>query len=88
MEKLQQVLAPVTTPSGLEIGATSWTFDVWFDNIFSDWAMQSRIGDAQQSVRAVQDGLNEAIAALRTQRTRVEADTTAAGDEIERLLAG
>jgi hypothetical protein len=36
----------------------------------------------------VQDGLNEAIAALRTQRTRVEADTTAAGDEIERLLAG
>jgi hypothetical protein len=86
--ELQQVLAPVTTPSGLEIGATSWTFDVWFDNIFSDWAMQSRIGDAQQSVRAVQDGLNEAIAALRTQRTRVEADTAAAGDEIERLLAG
>jgi hypothetical protein len=86
--ELQQVLAPVTTPSGLEIGAASWTFDVWFDNIFSDWAMQSRIGDTQQSVRAVQDGLNDAIAALRTQRTRVEADTTAAGDEIERLLAG
>ncbi|MEI6497793.1 MAG: hypothetical protein WCO88_14110, partial [Actinomycetota bacterium] len=86
--ELQQVLAPVTTPSGLEIGATSWTFDVWFDNIFSDWAMQTRIGDAQRSVRAVQDGLDEAITALRAQRTQVVADAAVASDEIERLLAG
>jgi len=44
--ELADVPTAVALPAGIEMGSGAWTFDVWFDNIFSDLNMQQRIGDA------------------------------------------
>jgi methylphosphotriester-DNA--protein-cysteine methyltransferase len=33
---------------GVEITQMTRTFDIWFDNIFSDWAVRNRIEEAAQ----------------------------------------
>ena len=44
--ELADVPEGVALPAGIELGSGAWTFDVWFDNIFSDLNMQGRIKDA------------------------------------------
>lgn len=36
---------------GVEVGEMTRMFDVWFDNIFSDWAVRDRIRDAADRTR-------------------------------------
>jgi len=36
---------------GVEVGEMTRLFDVWFDNIFSDWAVRDRIRDATERTR-------------------------------------
>jgi len=36
---------------GVEVGEMTRMFDVWFDNIVSDWAVRDRIRDASDRTR-------------------------------------
>ncbi|MCF4122124.1 hypothetical protein L1785_14170 [Antribacter sp. KLBMP9083] len=61
---------------GVDVGALAGAFDVWFDNIFSDWSVMHRIDEARNRVR-------NASAAV----DRVRASTGARAVRLEKLLA-
>lgn len=71
---------------GVEVGEMTRLFDVWFDNIFSDWAVRDRIRDAadrtRQAIAAVDAALHDVSARGRLVQARV-AEIAA---EQERLL--
>lgn len=73
---------------GLTVDGLTQTFDVWFDNIFTDWSVKSRIGDAADRTVAAADVVHR----IRTQLTEQERDlTTREADLVsrrERLLTG
>ena len=54
------------------------TFDVWFDNIFSDWSVRSRIREAAERT-------DEAARRLADLRGRLEAEHRRLADEIDAL---
>lgn len=62
---------------GLEVGELTRAFDVWLDNIFSDWAVRDRINQA----------IARTAEAARTVH-RVELDLHARGAELEATSAG
>ena len=62
------------------MGSNAWTFDVWFDNIFSDLNMQGRINDAATRVTTLQ-------ADLQATRHRVEAARATAALDAANLAA-
>ena len=37
---------------GIEVSTMAQAFDVWFDNIFSDWSVRNRITEAAQRTDA------------------------------------
>jgi hypothetical protein len=72
-------------PVGLEAGSTARVFDVWFDNIFSDWNMQDRIETMQESVGHIGTRLIEVHRALADHQSglqRTAAYQRAALDEL------
>ncbi|HEX6248292.1 MAG TPA: hypothetical protein VFZ64_10510 [Nocardioidaceae bacterium] len=66
--------------SALRVDTVTRTFDMFFDNIFTDMAVRSRIQDAARRADSARASVGEALAAL--ERTR---DEVAAGlEELER----
>lgn len=61
-------------------------FDVWFDNIFSDLSVRSRIIDAHERVRHLRAHLGGVIAQLGGEHGTVQSKVTALDAERERLL--
>ena len=59
-------LADVDLPQvqGVQVDQMMRTFDVWFDNIFSDMAVRSRIQDASRRVEHALRQVEQALAAL------------------------
>ncbi|HLN78550.1 MAG TPA: hypothetical protein VK204_16005 [Nocardioidaceae bacterium] len=59
-------LADVNLPRvhGVQVDQLMRTFDVWFDNFFSDMAVRSRIQDASRRVDQAMHQVHEALAAL------------------------
>lgn len=57
---------------GLTVDGLTHTFDVWFDNIFTDWSVKSRIGDAAQRTAAAADVVHR----IRTGLAEQERDLT------------
>ncbi len=59
-------LADVDLPQvhGVQVDQMMRTFDVWFDNIFSDMAVRSRIQDASRRVEHALGQVEQALAAL------------------------
>ena len=51
------------------------TFDVWFDNIFSDWSVRSRIDDALRAATRARDDVRQVGGVLRGRRDEVESET-------------
>jgi hypothetical protein len=66
----------VTGVQGVEVDGLVRTFDVWFDNIFSDMSVRSRIHEARER-------LESALAAVE----RIAGDLVAAKREIGREAA-
>jgi hypothetical protein len=54
----------------LAVDGLTQTFDVWFDNIFSDWSVRSRIADATRKAARTADAVQE----IRTRLARQERD--------------
>jgi hypothetical protein len=44
---------------GVEVTQLVRAFDVWFDNIFSDWAVRERIGEAAARVAEARGAVGE-----------------------------
>jgi DNA repair exonuclease SbcCD ATPase subunit len=63
------------------------TFDIWFDNFWSDWATQSRISDSLDGVRRLRADLGRMAVQLSEVRTLVQEDKAAATSRRAELLA-
>lgn len=63
------------------------TFDIWFDNFWSDWATQSRISYSLDGVRRLRADLGHMAVKLSEVRTRVQEDKAAATARRAELLA-
>jgi hypothetical protein len=66
LSRFSRELADVALPSvqGVQVDQMMRTFDVWFDNIFSDMAVRSRIQDAAQRVAGALTQVERALGAL------------------------
>lgn len=71
----------------LDLGFALSTFDVWFDNIFSDWAVRSRIQDAEQQVRQVAAQVRSVVEGLKERRRGISVELGGLATERERLLS-
>jgi hypothetical protein len=66
-KELQDLGAP-TAYFGVQMNDLTASFDVWWDNIFSDWSMHNRIGDAQERIAGLKVGLDELMTVLGQRR--------------------
>jgi hypothetical protein len=76
----------VLVPEGLEIPSSPWTFDVWFDNLFSDWAMQNRIKDTAKKVNDARASLSKLESSLTAQLTAARSEASKAARELDKLV--
>ncbi len=56
------------------VGQLLQTFDVWFDNIFSDWSVRSRIIEALQAATRARADVQQVAGVLRGRREEVESE--------------
>jgi hypothetical protein len=71
---------------GIQVDQMTQFFDVWFDNIFSDWAVRDRIRKASDKVRAATAGVGQTLEVLARRRDAALADLRRLRAERERLL--
>jgi hypothetical protein len=76
----------VLVPAGLETLSSPWTFDVWFDNLFSDWAMQNRIKDTAKKVNDARASLSKLESSLAAQLTAARSEASKAARELDKLV--
>ena len=70
----------------VQLDGLTRTFDVWFDNIFSDLAVRSRIGQATERVEQAVAAVERILAALRDKAGRLSAEDAALDAERERSI--
>jgi hypothetical protein len=70
----------------VEIGQLMRTFDVWFDNFFSDMAARSRIENAARRVAHALSQVEQALAALAQKGRDIAGETDALDARREQLL--
>lgn len=74
------------TTDGLKMDGFSYTFDVWFDNIFSDMAVSRRINDTRDRLGATRKQLQVLRNRLRVEAGQIEERRTALAAERESVL--
>ena len=81
-------LADVNLPRvrGVEVDQLMRTFDVWFDNFFSDMAVRSRIQDAARRVDQAMHQVHEALTALEQKGRDIASELTDLDARREELL--
>lgn len=81
-------LADVDIATVGEVGITEMAraFDVWFDNIFSDWAVRERIKEASVRVDGLVVAVDDLCRELVTRRDAAVAERTSLLEQRERLL--
>ncbi|HEY3015588.1 MAG TPA: hypothetical protein VGJ41_10790 [Nocardioides sp.] len=89
LQRLGRELADVgmQTVGALVVGSMTRTFDVWFDNIFSDLAARSRISQAVERLAATRSGVVVVLRELDGRLAVVEAELERLAVNRERLLA-
>jgi hypothetical protein len=76
----------MTSVGGIEVSQLTSFFDVWFDNIFSDWAVRDRIRQATGRVAQARTGVTRTIETLGQRRTACFEAFGRLADEREALL--
>lgn len=71
---------------GLAVDGLTQTFDVWFDNVFSDWSVRSRIADAVRGADSAAGVVHQVRTRLAHQLHELSAREAALVAERERLL--
>jgi len=76
LRSLSRELADVgmTGVGGVEITDLTRTFDVWFDNIFSDWSVRDRIGNASDRLRQADQAVHGVFQRLEAKRQQLAAE--------------
>ncbi len=64
----------------MQVANLTRTFDIWFDNIFSDWSVRSRIGDALKGAIDARHSVRQVSGVLAGRKSETES-------EAERLVA-
>lgn len=85
-EELADVRLSLANPA-LERTDDWRTFDIWFDNFWSDWATQSRIADSLDGVRRLRADLGTMTVRLVQLRTAVQEEKAAADARRDEILA-
>ena len=73
---------------GVEVGEMTRVFDVWFDNIFSDWAVRDRIREATDRARQALAAVDEALHRVSARGRDVQVRAAGLAAERERILHG
>ncbi|MEU4361528.1 hypothetical protein [Promicromonospora sp. NPDC023987] len=73
---------------GIEIGDLVGAFDVWLDDIFSDWTVMNRISEARDRVRAALAAVGQVHEGAAGRAAALEARLVELGARRERLLTG
>jgi hypothetical protein len=73
---------------GIDLDELTGTFDMWFDNIFTDWTVMNRIGEARDRVRAAQDAVGQVRQGAVDRAGALETRLADLGARRERLLTG
>jgi hypothetical protein len=81
-------LADVNLPrvQGVQVDQMTRTFDVWFDNIFSDMAVRSRIEDAARRVAQAMHQVQQAMAVLEEKGREAAREAAGLDTRREQLL--
>ena len=74
--------------SGLSVDGLTRAFDVWFDNIFTDWSVKSRITDAARRTDEAAGAVHEIRTRLAGRERELAARLAELTDQRERLLLG
>jgi hypothetical protein len=74
--------------NGLAVDGLTQTFDVWFDNIFSDWSVRTRIMDAGRATESAARMVHEIRGRLARQERDLAGREAALVADRERLLTG
>ena len=72
---------------GIQVDQMTQFFDVWFDNIFSDWAVRDRIRQASDKVHTATVGVGETLEVLVRRRDVAVEDLSRLRAEREELLS-
>jgi hypothetical protein len=90
LKRLSAELADVglRAVGGAEITDVARTFDLWFDNIFTDWSVQQRIAEAEGRVRAALAGVRDVAGGLQARRHELEALLATLTQAREQLIIG
>ena len=72
----------------LAVGGLTRTFDVWFDNIFSDWSVRDRIAKAARRTDEAARTVHDIRGRLAQRERELLARVTGLTGEREELLAG
>jgi chemotaxis protein histidine kinase CheA len=73
---------------GIDADGMIGTFDVWFDDIFSDWTVMNRISEARDRVRDALAAVGRVHQAADQRAAELEARLAELGVRRERLLTG
>ena len=74
--------------NGLAVDGLTQAFDVWFDNIFSDWSVRTRIVDAGRATESAAKMVHEIQGRLAQQERDLAGREAALVADRERLLTG
>lgn len=90
LSRFSRELADVDLPDvrGVEVDQLMRSFDVWFDNIFSDIAVRSRIQDAARRVDDALRQVGQALTAVAQKGRHISAELSALDARREELLLG
>ncbi|MFD2795124.1 hypothetical protein ACFS27_16320 [Promicromonospora vindobonensis] len=73
---------------GIEVNDLVGSFDVWLDDIFSDWTVMNRISEARDRVREALGAVGHVHESATERATALEARLADLDDRRERLLTG
>ncbi|MBJ7289077.1 hypothetical protein [Williamsia sp.] len=76
----------MTSIGGVDVGGLTSTFDVWFDNFFSDGAVRGRIRDAAERVQVARHSVAQAAAELGRRRDHMTQRSTELGEQRRIML--
>ena len=88
--RLAAELADVGIGAVGNVGITEMTraFDIWFDNVFADWAVRERIAQASARVGQLRHGVAEVARELDRRLAAAQASLAGLEEERQRLLVG
>ena len=75
-------------PAAVNVSGGTRTLDLFFDNIFTDFAVRKHIATSKEEMEALQGRIRPVVEALQATRDAKEAQRAAAEEELKRFVCG